>query len=91
MLGLLGGHSWNGTLAANPQEEDLPVGLRLALQDLAFAGHIAELVLVGYEGHAKAPAASHAAPYHEPVAGLEDVERHLLSCINLSDVSDHHN
>ncbi len=56
-----------------------PVFLRPALGDFALARDWMQ-VLIDESAHAESPAALHTSPDHEPVAGLEDVQRHLLTC-----------
>ena len=72
---------------ARGKETGVPVRLRLALQNLTLASHVTELMLVRHQSHAKAAAACHAAPDHEPVAWLKNVQRHLLACITILEPS----
>ena len=59
---------------------DPPVRQGVALHDLGFAADLTERVPMPNGGHAKHAVALHAAPHHEPVARLKDVQRHAFTC-----------
>ena len=60
---------------------DSPVMLGLAVEYLALAGHVAELMPAAvHGGHAEAPRGLHHAADQQPVPGLKDVEGQRLPC-----------